>query len=241
MTDTTPEALDALIAGLHDAARSIEFDSDRDLMTAAADTIAALRAASVAMRERAADAVYRAMTALGGETAKARVEASIREFADEEPFATANWLRDLIRALPLDAPPSADRCCRGLSPEECATVPSRHCDGLQPAPVDPVAEAARVLLEQDAELPIGPNGYCLPSGLTFSPNGRIIGIDDDLAVFEGYDGPLAPPPGTPVEDGDWYGDLQNIPQGDKAALARMMIGRWTQFAGNALAQETPHD
>jgi hypothetical protein len=142
MTDTTPEALDALIAGLHDAARSIEFDSDRDLMTAAADTIAALRAASVAMRERAADAVYRAMTALGGETAKARVEASIREFADEEPFATANWLRDLIRALPLDAPPSADRCCRGLSPEECATVPSRHCDGLQPAPVDPVADAA---------------------------------------------------------------------------------------------------
>jgi hypothetical protein len=174
-----------------------------DMARAVRDAAKALRAAPVAVRERAAGYVSRALDALTSGPFDA---------SDPRIEALAEYV-DAIRALPLDAP----------------------------APVDPVAEAARVLLEQDAELPIGPNGYCLPSGLTFSPNGRIIGIDDDLAVFEGYDGPLAPPPGKPVEDGDWHGDLQNIPPGDKAALARMMIGRWTQFAGNALAQEARHD
>jgi hypothetical protein len=239
MTDTTPEALDALEKRLRSAHPN---EDNANWCCEAAATIAALRASPVAMRERAEGAALHEADLLKQRAAEAD-DAGHDTAADfyRESEQTARNIAALIRALPLDAPPSADRCCRGLSPEECATVPSRHCDGLQPAPVDPVAEAARVLLEQDAELPIGPNGYCLPSGLTFSPNGRIIGIDDDLAVFEGYDGPLAPPPGTPVEDGDWYGDLQNIPQGDKAALARMMIGRWTQFAGNALAQETPHD
>jgi hypothetical protein len=118
MPDTSPEALDALIAGLHDAARSIEFDSDRNLMTAAADTIAALRAAPVAMRERAAEQSAMVCRQVIDGWVKS---GDSRDHERNGEIAAGQCLRfvpSAIRALPLDTP----------------------------APVDPVAEAARVLL-----------------------------------------------------------------------------------------------
>jgi hypothetical protein len=115
MTDTSPEALDALIAGLHDAARSIEFDSDRNLMTAAADTIAALRAAPVAMRERAAEQSAMVCRQVIDGWVKS---GDSRDHERNGEIAAGQCLRfvpSAIRALPLDTP----------------------------APVDPVAEAAK--------------------------------------------------------------------------------------------------
>jgi hypothetical protein len=154
MPDTSPEALDALIAGLHDAARSIEFDSDRNLMTAAADTIAAMRAAPVAMRERAAgEADKRAHDGMRPANGWTDNQAEWWQIGTTD---AALAIRDAIRALPLDAPaPAWDRVAQGVFHEVPAPVDPvqvfRDRDGnvvgrsWKPSTPDPVAEAARTV------------------------------------------------------------------------------------------------
>nr|WP_278388440.1 hypothetical protein [Brucella intermedia] len=44
---------------------------------------------------------------------------------------TMSWLQDQVRAL---SSPDHAQCCNGLSPQECADVPSRHCDGMRSGP-----------------------------------------------------------------------------------------------------------
>jgi hypothetical protein len=120
MTDTSPEALDALEKRLragyfsHDPLLTLGGVKHDPRCLEAADTIAALRAAPVAMRERIAR-------------------------AEDEAYARGEMGNPghRIRALPLDAPaPAWDRVAQGVFYEA-------------PAPVDPVAEAARVLLSDD--------------------------------------------------------------------------------------------
>lgn len=52
-------------------------------------------------------------------------------------------------ARPVEHMWADSKCCNDLSPEECAQVPDRHCDGLKPAsllPADDVVEAAKELI-----------------------------------------------------------------------------------------------
>jgi hypothetical protein len=155
MTDTSPEALDALekrlrdrLTGSHPNHKTmfVYVDEVREML----DTIAALRAAPVAIREGAEP------DAGANERVIARFQEIIAE-ADKGWRETYNvrtqdhWMRvrtqaewaiSVVRALPLDAPapavdPAWDRVAQGVFHDE------------QPAPVDPVAEAARVLLSDD--------------------------------------------------------------------------------------------
>jgi hypothetical protein len=113
MTDTSPEALDALEKRLRSAHPN---EDNANWCCEAAATIAALRAAPVAVRERAAALCETFAQRLRDEASKAD-EVGHDTSADMDR-AGANVLAGMaiaIRALPLDAP----------------------------GPVDPVAEAAR--------------------------------------------------------------------------------------------------
>jgi hypothetical protein len=152
MTDTSPEALDALekrlrdrLTGSHPNHKTmfVYVDEVREML----DTIAALRAAPVAIREGAEP------DAGANERVIARFQEIIAE-ADKGWRETYNvrtqdhWMRvrtqaewaiSVVRALPLDAPapavdPAWDRVAQGVFHDE------------QPAPVDPVAEAVTVAI-----------------------------------------------------------------------------------------------
>jgi hypothetical protein len=122
MTDTSPDALDALVKELRTAADLSECYA---VTNKAADTIAALRAAPVAMRERAAAFVAAHATVCRGQvsplseasdprlTAQAAASVAEHNRALKQDADRFDVIAAAIRALPLDAP----------------------------APVDPVAEA----------------------------------------------------------------------------------------------------
>jgi hypothetical protein len=154
MTDTSPEALDALekrlrIRGAQPHERSNHYVRRMEIERhEAADTIAALRAAPVAMRERAAEAVIPA----GDTTWKG---------SWLEPILRA--IRNRILALPLDAPapvatelPPCCVCGSHMATRGEETLPNGQwvccakCKADAPASVDPVVEAARVLALQEA-------------------------------------------------------------------------------------------
>lgn len=59
------------------------------------------------------------------------------------------------------------------------------------------------------------------TGRTLTPNRRIIGIDDELKVFEGYDNDLYPHP--------YSDDLAPV---EKIELADFMISLWTKYKEN---------
>lgn len=92
MTDTSPAALDALMKRLHDAdAESPQRIMGSRIFAEAADTIRALRAAPVAMRERAARVAWESEDVYGA----------------RGMYGMAKCARNIaaaIRALPLDAP-----------------------------------------------------------------------------------------------------------------------------------------
>lgn len=71
----------------------------------------------------------------------------------------------------------------------------------------------------------------LKSGKSIEPAFGIVGIDDELVVFEGYDGRL----GAPGEgaDGDPYLDPAPLTPTEFMELADVMIGRWQALKENA--------
>jgi hypothetical protein len=145
MTDTSPEALDALEKRLRRTPLYEGSGEGSDLPEEAADTIAALRAAPVAMRERAEGAALHEADLLKQRAAEAD-DAGHDTAADfyRESEQTARNIAALIRALPLDAPapvdPAWDRVAQGVFHEV-------------PAPVDPVAEAARLCATEGCPWP----------------------------------------------------------------------------------------
>ena len=68
----------------------------------------------------------------------------------------------------------------------------------------------------------------LPSGKTFYANLGIIGIDDELGVYGGYDQGIDFSPLYEWEEGDPE-SLKPWTVAEKIELANMMIERWTKF------------
>jgi hypothetical protein len=131
MTDTSPEALDALIAKAEGRAGYLVSRGDTvtpTLLDQLASAVAALRAAPVAMREGAARIVQPA-----GKRPCDCDRCYCQNVGDAEAVAAwdaQNAAAEAIRALPLDAPapvdPAWDRVAQGVFHEV-------------PAPIDPVA------------------------------------------------------------------------------------------------------
>lgn len=69
----------------------------------------------------------------------------------------------------------------------------------------------------------------LPSGRVLRPNQNIIGIDDEMNLSEGYDGPLL--------DNERWEDDTNWPNKDRIFLADVMIKRWTFYKENFTNKE----
>ena len=63
----------------------------------------------------------------------------------------------------------------------------------------------------------------LDSGRSLEPSGGIIGINEELEVFEGYDSPLySYSEKSPLRD-------EKLTNGERQQIANMMIDRWIQF------------
>jgi hypothetical protein len=189
MTDTSPEALAALvkrlrIRGPQEHERSNHYVRRMEIERhEAADTIAALRAAPVAMRERAAqvaDAAMQEYAALAYDQSTVKVftkDTTPRSHNAAKCYA-AGEIAATIRALPLDAPVDYNPSLRGqrnfpdlfVEPagfgrpaftDEEAPPADPSLDA--PAPVDPVAQATQVLQRAilNALAAVPEEGWCV--------------------------------------------------------------------------------
>lgn len=209
-----------------------------------ADAIAALRGQAEAVREALADM----MEAVCGDDGFA--ECVRRDTGRAYPWPALDLAegkaRAAIRALPLPAPalarecnhpfcgekcgsdpvsvpvPIADRCCMGLSPEDCAATPSRHCEGLQPVAPDPVAAMAEALAT--------------------GPNDAVMQMRADYVAVRraGQDGPWYIPAPDPVAEAAadvWNAAAAMLESGMPAEVVADMARK----NARALAQEKPHE
>ena len=65
----------------------------------------------------------------------------------------------------------APQCCLGLSPTDCADVPSRHCEGMQPDPRDAVI-ARLVEVEEALKEAVGLLTVFGDQAYTFDSDGK---------------------------------------------------------------------
>jgi hypothetical protein len=190
-----------------------------------ADTIAALRAAPVAVRERAADVARY----FGPSRPMARPNESnaliIGRWEGEQ--AASASIAATIRALPLDAPapvdPAWDRVAQGVFHEP-------------PASVDPVAEAARDVLAERARQ-VSAEGWT-PEHDDQHDMGQLASAAGCYAMFT-----EAFPVGDPVKFWPWAADWWK-PTDRRRNLVKagaLILAEIERLDRAALAQEARHD